>query len=133
MDIYDYNYDVTEPNYIDFNITKLRSNGHVIYLNVLRDNIDLHVTISINYENAKNEFTTEFVNKTISLCRLIHDRRYEPFLRLFYLILKEFSPEYISKCPIEKVYVWRYFETTINFWLQSFTGSRLEIILHSIG
>lgn len=74
-----------------------------MYLNVLKDNIDLYASTGIHLETNENEFTTEFVNKTISVCRLIHDRRYEPFLRLIHMILKDYSPEFINKCPIKKV------------------------------
>lgn len=74
-----------------------------MYLNVLKDNIDLYASTGIHLETNENEFTTEFVNKTISVCRLIHDRRYEPFLRLIHTILKDYSPEFINKCPIKKV------------------------------
>lgn len=114
MDIYNYSYDVIEPNYIDFNITKLRSGGHIMYQNVLRDNIDLFTTVAIHFENAKNEFTTEFKNSTISVCRLFHDRRYEPLLKVFVSILKEFSPGILSKCPIKKVYDVTY-NTSVDF------------------
>lgn len=92
-----------EPKYIDFNITKIRSVGHIMYLNVLRDNIDLYANTGIHFESHPKQFTTEFVNKTISVCRLIHDRRYEPFLRLLHMSLKEYSPQFINKCPIKKV------------------------------
>lgn len=77
--------------------------GHIMYLNVLKDNIDLYATTGIHFEANKNEFTTEFANKTISVCRLIHDRRYEPFLRILHTMLKKHSPEFIDKCPIKKV------------------------------
>lgn len=71
---------------------------------MLKDIADLHANISIHFETNKNNFNIEFMNRTISLCKLIHDRRYEPFMRIFYELMKQYSPEYINKCPIEKVF-----------------------------
>ncbi|KAJ6635420.1 Integrator complex subunit 10 [Pseudolycoriella hygida] len=102
VETFRYSYNITDPKYIDFNITKLQSLGHTLYMNVLKDNIDLYANIRICFEANKNQYTTEFVNKTISVCRLIHDRRYEPLLRAIHLSLMEYSPEFINKCPIQK-------------------------------
>lgn len=77
--------------------------GHIMYFNILKDNIDLYTSTSIYFETNKNEYSTEFFNKTVSACRLLQERRYEPFLKILHSILKEYSPEFIDKCPIKKV------------------------------
>lgn len=101
----DYSYDVIEPKYIDFNITKVQKNGQILYINMLKDHIDLYAHFAVHFETTKNNFATEFIDKTISICKLTTDIRYEPFIRLIFQVLKEYSPEYIDKCPIKKVFV----------------------------
>lgn len=103
MHVYNYTYTVIEPHYVDFNITKRQSNGHVMYFNVLKDNIDLYSNVAVHLVTANTPSSTEFVNKTINICKLINDRRYEPFIRIFYLIFREYSPNFFNRCPIKKV------------------------------
>lgn len=103
LSIFKYNYQIFEPNYANFNVTELKSGGHIMNIEVLEENLMFWVTVTIHFKNSKNEYT-EFMNKTINVCKMLNNRRYEPLLSILYdaLSARAMLPK---RCPMKKVCV----------------------------
>lgn len=97
-----YKYHVLEPSYLNVNITE--KNGELIaQFDLRRDNLMQFVNTIIHFEDNHNEFGIEFMNRTIDLCKLLSNRRYEPLMGLIYEAVKDNAPSMPKKCPIKKV------------------------------
>lgn len=87
---------------MDFNITE-KYGGHIFHFDVKRDISVLWINIAIHFENNKNEFGTEFMNKSINICKMISGRRHEPVMGIIYEALQEKMSSLPKHCPIKKV------------------------------
>lgn len=103
INLFKYDYHTIEPTYIDFNVTELKSGGHIMYFNIRKDNLMLWSNTAIHFENKENEYTTEFMNKTINICKMLNNRRHEPFINALYQAVYEKMPTLPKRCPIKKV------------------------------
>lgn len=71
------------------------------------------VNAAMHFKNNKNKYI-EFTNKTVNVCRLLNNRRYEPLIGLIYDILSAKEPNLPQRCPIRKVCVY-YFDLIVIF------------------
>lgn len=63
---------------------------------------DMFVQCEFYFDSGDGKYELEIVNKTISLCRLIREPRYERILQLFYKIMLQYG-NFPKKCPVPKV------------------------------
>lgn len=85
-----------------FNITEI-DEGKVFYYDVKKDTLKLWINTAIHLQNNNKEFAIEFMNKTMDMCKILVNRRYDPVMGIFFEILKEKIPFFPKRCPIEKV------------------------------
>lgn len=84
----------------------------------------LHMSIDVDLGNGKFDFNA--MNRTIDVCRVYRDRKYEPFIQILYKSVLP-SCNCPSRCPIGKVKIFKFlmhepaFELNFRF---------LEIVLH---
>lgn len=118
MKMLKFDYHIFEPDLMNINITK--KYGH---FDLKRDNLMIFFNIVIHFEDRNNEFGIEFMNKTINLCKMLGNRRYEPVMGFIYQASQENAQSSLpKKCPIKKVnkthsLSYRSFFTNFTFFL----------------
>lgn len=103
INIFKYNFNIIESDYVDFNMTDLKLGGNIMYFHIKKDNLVLWINTAIHLETSKGEYATEFMNKTLSVCKMLNNRRYQPVLSVLYDGLYEKYPTLPKRCPIKKV------------------------------
>lgn len=56
----------------------------------------------INFEKDTGGSIT-FMNKTVNLCKMLSNKRYEPLRRVVYDSIYDVSPTIVRRCHIQKV------------------------------
>lgn len=64
---------------------------------------ELYVQCEIYLESGYGNYDLKILNKTVSLCRIIREPRYEPLLQKVYKIILQYG-NFPTKCPMTKVY-----------------------------
>ncbi len=75
------------------------------YYELKKDNMLIFVNSIIDIGDDDDDFGIEFMNKTINICKMLSNRRYEPLMGLFYKIVQDLEPTLPKKCPIKKVLI----------------------------
>lgn len=57
----------------------------------------------IYLDTGNGKYELEFMNRTIDVCKLFRDGRYEPLLQLLYKVLLKYT-NFLQKCPVPKVF-----------------------------
>lgn len=88
---------------IDIN-SSISNNEISIYANILEQLPNLYSKLILTFESTNEVYDMESINRTIDICRLFSDRRYEPILQIFYNIFTAKSGT-SRRCPVKKVII----------------------------
>lgn len=79
-----------------------KTNSISVYVIFLKD-LEIFVDVSLSYSvlNSNNS-DLEFMNKTVEVCKFLHNGRYEPLLHIIYKIVSE-KGRLPQQCPLRKV------------------------------
>lgn len=85
------------------NATLSPSGAITFYVRTLTEIKELFLTGVLKYstDNSLN-FDMEFTNKTIDVCKVLHNARYEPLVQLGYKIIAQ-QMLLPRRCPVQKV------------------------------
>lgn len=73
---------------------------YVEFLNIIR-NPFLHTGIYFESDNGK--YDLELLNRTVDMCKLYRNKRYEPILQVIFKLLENNFTHWLKNCPIKKV------------------------------
>lgn len=74
-----------------------------MYIRSLKDIKNVFATIVVKFSsNHSNNFDIDYMNKTVNVCKLFHNPRYEPLLKLGYKIISK-DVHLPQRCPVKKV------------------------------
>lgn len=95
---YNYNKEFGEAN------ATLSAHGSVSFFVKSTVNIDrLFLTSLVQFSSdGTDNFDINFTNKTVDICKLSRNPRYEPLIQLVFKILSE--KVHLPRCPVKKVY-----------------------------
>lgn len=63
---------------------------------------EMHIRTEMYLDSGAGKYDLEIINRTINVCRLLRDHRYEPILQLMYKIVRTYG-RVPTKCPIQTV------------------------------
>lgn len=92
-------HDLLMPNYADMNTSLSITGGLNSYFQFFRD-VNLFVKFVVNFDS--DNLRVNFMNKTISWCKVIEAPRYEPLVKIIYKVFSR-NAHMPQKCPMEKV------------------------------
>ncbi len=104
LNILKQSYYIHEPDFVNYNMSE--KDGELIaYYELKKENMIFFLNAVIDFADNNDDFGTEFMNKTINICKMLSNRRYEPLVGLFYRILQDKEPTLPKKCPLKKVLI----------------------------
>lgn len=91
---------------IDDNVivnSTLYSNGSLdVNMEITKPFPEMFVRSEMYLDSGLGKYELEILNKTINMCRIFQDPRYEPLLQLVYKIILQYG-NFPKRCPIQKV------------------------------
>lgn len=99
-------------SFIEVNSSISTSGSISFYVNILQDLPNMNSENKIMLETSSGEYDLAMVNKTINVCKLFTDRKYEPMIQVLYKLLTKTS-NFPNSCPIRKVISAKYHEISL--------------------
>lgn len=80
--------------------SSLSTTGALNVYFIFAKEVDPFLKLFVNFNS--NNFNVDFMNKTVSLCKVLQVPRYEPFIKIAYKVMADKS--HLPKtCPMKKV------------------------------
>lgn len=55
------------------------------------------------FESERSKYDMELMNRTIDLCKLYKNKRYEPLVQVIFKIFEDYLTHWFHVCPMNKV------------------------------
>ncbi|KAJ6640896.1 hypothetical protein Bhyg_05829 [Pseudolycoriella hygida] len=72
-----------------------------VNVNLLKDYPEVHFIAEIYLDSGSGKYEMEILNKTVIVCRIFRQPRYEPLIQIIYKMVLPHS-NYPTECPIRK-------------------------------